>query len=259
METTFYITKNTQTGKNDLITEHLFCRDIWKEIKSFLFYPIDVARGLPNISKFFDEGSRDQDQPAIFVLAGIRRALREEAWRVPRGTKALKKLLENSRSNQHPFDLATGECLIKGLNVELYRYWERKTIERTKEDYRKDFISRKKCLTQILAPFHSPKGGWCSYATGIVIYERTLENYYLPRYGGATTRQEAIIAFEKQSRLKYISVAMYKAFLFKKKIPLAGMTIREFLGMLMKHSSLDKGTLFAIGGIPFSWNFIDTL
>ena len=259
METTLYITKNTQTGKNELITEHLFCRDIWKEIKSFLFYPIDIARGLRNVSQFLELNSRfrEDEYPTLFVSEEIRKALREEAWRVPRGTKTLSKVLEKTGGYKHPFDLATGECLLEGLNVELYRYWERRAQRTQKEFYRNEFGRRKNRLTKSLAPFHSPKGDWCSYSGQKIVSQRELECYYFGRR--AMTRQEAIITIEKESRLQYISVAMYKAFLFKKKISLAGMTIKEFLGRLMRHSSLDKGTLFAIGGIPLSWKFIDTL
>jgi len=131
METRYYICKNTETGKNKLKTEHLFCNDLWKEIKSFLFYPQDIQRGIRKVQKEVYQTQREND----FKEVRIKRVIR------------------------------------------------------------------------LARPFHSPTGYWCPYAP-----EKTMVSEEYLKQFGKPTRQEAIIAFEKQNRLSIICEAIPNLF-----------------------------------------------
>lgn len=151
---------------------YLFCDDLWREIKSFLFLPHTLASNLAKhcpLPLLKNEG--------YWVCAEA------EANPQIRGAKTLAKLL---RSNNHWVFDREGNCRIKGLNLDLYyrflRDAKKKQTTRAREE-RERIIREYK-------PYRSATGGYFLYSG---IY---LSPDYFNQQG--RSRQEIIDSLNKE-------------------------------------------------------------
>ena len=183
--------KDVITGKNELQNErheYLFCNDLWKNIKSYVFPSQDVQRGINRMSMIMNRNP----YTAYDIKCGIEYKIFKKT--APRGSKALLKILNNLSSNYYPINLETGESLIDGLNIKLYKDYEKFAKNHWKQE-RNNTIKQ---LINRVKPFHSSTGEWCGYSDGKIIYLD--ETDFWRRYHKKPilkTRQEKIIAYEK--------------------------------------------------------------
>lgn len=144
METTLSIIKNPETGKNELLTEYLFCDDLWREIKSFMLMPYTLHKGLTKITDGPDEVTDYE------VLSYARK------HKDIRGAKRLCRMMDN---NLYCIFDKNGNCGIDGFNVELYNRFKREAqIEKDKNNK----IHRQKIIDEY-RPYHCATGGYFLY------------------------------------------------------------------------------------------------
>lgn len=193
METTLSIIKNPETGKNELLTEYLFCDDLWREIKSFMLLPYTLHKGLAKITDVLDDVSDYQ------VWGYAKQHL---------DIKGAKRLCRMIDKHGGCFD-KNGNCIIKGLNIELYNQFKREAkIEQDKyiKAIRQHYIDEYR-------PYHCATGAYFLYCGSWM--ESHDFSWRFTEWDRTKTRQQKIDALNKQHFSRLISAGLFKYFSIK--------------------------------------------
>jgi hypothetical protein len=193
METTLSIIKNPETGKNELLTEYLFCDDLWREIKSFMLLPYTLHKGLARLMNIIDKVTEND------VLSYARKHLDI------RGAKRLCRMMDKHR---RIFD-KNGNCIVDGLNVELYNQFKREAkIEKVKNNkiYRQEIIDEYR-------PYHCATGGYFLYDGTWM--EPHAFSWRFTEWDRTKTRQQKIDMLNKKHFSGLISAGLFKYFSIK--------------------------------------------